>query len=151
MAICWLGCIASAALCVASFRYGRVLAGPIPRNYVIAIAADRGAFGFAGFQNTANGFSFSTQWEIHRPPAEEIVNETAHHFAGFGWHSDHIDFMVVFPLWFPTAVFLLAAWCIWRKRPDRWPAGSCSRCGYDLRATPDRCPECGTAGGKAEG
>lgn len=55
-------------------------------------------------------------------------------------------YRLVVPYWFvvlvlavvPAGRFLIA----WRRRRQR-SAGHCVVCGYDLRATPDRCPECG--------
>jgi hypothetical protein len=49
--------------------------------------------------------------------------------------------MVIGPL-LGTLVPLVVLFFV-RKRARR-TAGHCLNCGYDLRATPERCPECGT-------
>jgi hypothetical protein len=59
---------------------------------------------------------------------------------GSGWD-------ILFPMWLACAIFatLPISWAIrmiFRSRRNR--SGHCQSCGYDLRATPDRCPECGT-------
>ena len=53
---------------------------------------------------------------------------------------------ILIPFWFLTVLFaampLLRARRAWDRR--RWLGpNACRACGYDLRATPERCPECG--------
>jgi hypothetical protein len=72
---------------------------------------------------------------------------------GLGYDQRSVLWRVWIPLWLPTIAGALpcVVWAIRRRarsrRRDR--VGRCHVCGYDLRATPGRCPECGTepAGG----
>jgi hypothetical protein len=57
---------------------------------------------------------------------------------------------VVVPMWFAMActAALPVAWVVvagrrWRRERRRARVGLCPVCGYDLRATPEKCPECG--------
>jgi hypothetical protein len=56
------------------------------------------------------------------------------------------DWQITFPHWAMVLLFsiLPAFRCrIWLHQRRARRLGHCPRCGYDLRATPARCPECG--------
>lgn len=86
---------------------------------------------------------------------DAIRKEGGWAFAGFGFlHEQLADALgpkgtveIMLPYWFMMfATGTYAAWAV-RKTVLRRRArrnGLCSKCGYDLRASKDRCPECGT-------
>ena len=74
------------------------------------------------------------------------------HFAFAGFEvalSDRQNgfWLFAIPYWavaLPLAAAAGWGWWAGRRRSRREVAGRCLRCGYDLRASGERCPECGT-------
>lgn len=63
------------------------------------------------------------------------------------------EVMVAIPHWVPGSLAAVcpSLWIVKAQRVRRRRReGHCPKCGYDLRATPDRCPECGTEIPKAD-
>ena len=92
--------------------------------------------------------------------AMDLASQAKAQFLGFAyWTSDipvetysqpiHFNFVIV-PYWaIGLTLALLSLVSIRRlsaprRREKQALARLCTSCGYDLRASPDRCPECGT-------
>lgn len=85
-------------------------------------------------------FSIERGWE-HSLEEYAGFARGAEFYSGSGASSELR--YVLLPHWCVALGFALIAFAILRVLRVRRTAGFCVNCGYDLRATPDRCPECG--------
>ena len=64
----------------------------------------------------------------------EIRKPTISHFAN----------QVELPVWLPFTLVAILTGFLWYRDRRTVKPGHCLTCGYDLRASKDKCPECGT-------
>jgi hypothetical protein len=151
-------CVATAALWVRSYWRLDTFAWtrpPRPGAESLFVYLDSGSGGMmTGIGLLSYGWASEqpSGWDWRRDdhrPVSYAGGRTANRW-GFGHDSFHHPQVrwvrIIVPAWLVVTLFgalptTRLALSIRRRR--RSVKGRCLRCGYDLRATPDRCPECG--------
>lgn len=163
-------CVATAVLWVRSYwtsdAVGFTRQVPVPASRIVW--STTGSITYRHLTHTAGSLTAyqSAGWVYEHGPAVSFdFGPNIHRFLGIayadntwnrGVFSGTREIAVRVPYWLllavtgalPIARFLLSPR---RRRAARAAAGLCVTCGYDLRATPERCPECGAVPEAAKG
>jgi hypothetical protein len=153
--------VATAILWVRSYGRSDVIGNDsAPRGFIFATAKGELEFVVMLHQPVQKISSPKFVWRIEGPYSlRELAKEvTVTQVVGFtifhdpprpiGSTGDKF-WAIALPCWFVMALTAFPAASLIRNRLRRSALRQrlnlCVKCGYDLRATPDRCPECGTA------
>jgi hypothetical protein len=165
----FLLCVGTALLWVRSCstadsldRYRQDVAGPGTYHDTRGVFSSQGRFG-GGFLRVhppiQQDWPADRGWRWNTSPAQPVAWQHQWRFFGFGYWNTSIPGTpgsggmsmrgLTIPHWFVIAVLGVAPAIAGRRLHHRWRRrrrvrrGLCADCGYDVRASGERCPECG--------
>jgi 4-amino-4-deoxy-L-arabinose transferase-like glycosyltransferase len=154
-------CLATVALWVRSYWVCHLVKRDLsvpgkPRE--LALVSNRGSLGIADVVPVRQLTPMGGGWRL----VGECIGFFLYEGSCFQWKTGFAGFelseerqrntgdwvtMLRVPHWFILALLLAPSSYVFlyrrRRRIHRLEHGQCEQCGYDLRATPERCPECG--------
>ena len=158
-------CLATVVLWVSKERYNHLL-GYHSRREASAFFAGRAGIEYEHFADDLDDPSFwpaafgarlSQGWHFERSEVSRLWSPWWDMGEGFRDIEHGPSDILAAPTWCPLLVFgllpfaRLSRWAlIARAKRRRKQRRRCPVCAYDLRATPERCPECGTASQQVE-
>ena len=139
-------CLATAAMWVRSYWVADVWIHQMPISVRDNLTSSHGSVGWTRNRLPPGVFGPRTYSRYLTVAPTQLNAEKQ--LAGFGW-ARHVDpvlqyWAVLVPHWFLFLLTAILPVLRWKAGPlQLYPPGFCRACGYDLRATPGRCPECG--------